>query len=92
MAKISPKASMLNPKSTPGNAVKNVQLIIFPATIIGTIEKIIRNCSMLASIVQPSLMFGHLPHKTIKIEAIAGHKIANDGLIDSTIMVHTLLI
>ena len=48
--------------------------------MIGTIEKIIRNCAMLASIVPLSRMFGRLLNSTIKIEAIAGHKIANNGL------------
>ncbi len=85
MAKMSPKASIRNPKSTFGNAVKNVHWMILPSNIIGTMEKIIRNCRTLASIVHPSRMFGHLPHKTIKIEAIAGHKIAKTGLIDSTV-------
>ena len=94
MAKTSPKASTLNPNSTPGNGVKNMHLIIFPSSMTGTMEITIKNCSTLASIVQPSLMFGHLPNKIISIDAIAGHKIAITGLKDSTsaiMMLHTLL-
>ena len=87
MAKISPKASTRNPKSIPGNTVKGVNFITAPLTIRGAMDMMSKNCVMLASIVQLSLMFGRLPNNIIRIEPIAGHRIANSGLIDSTISV-----
>ena len=44
---------------------------------------IIKNCIMLASIVQHSLMFGRFLNSNIKKTQINGHEIANNGLMDS---------
>ena len=59
-------------------------MITFPFRIIGAIEMIIKNCITPATIVQLSLMFGRFLNSNMKTAQVRGHKIANNGLMDST--------
>ena len=84
IAKIRPKASILNPKVTPSNIVwKKMHSITSPLKILGAMDRTSANIATLATIVHPSLMFGCLFDSKIKGAAIAGHKIANNGVINS---------
>jgi len=92
IAKIRPKASTLKLKTIPGHIVIRWYLITFPFKIIGAMEKIIENSTILAIIVQLSLTFGRFLNSNMSKAQIRGHKIANNGLMDSITVMVLLLI
>jgi hypothetical protein len=86
-----PNESTLNPKSIPGNIVKKLHSILFPAKTMGTMERMIKNWKRLARRVQSSLKFGRLPDNKIRIAPDAGQMIANKGLTDSMVSIMVFL-
>ena len=80
VAKIRPKASTLNAKSTPGKRLNKSHLIEPSFKTNGVMDMTVKKSSALPIIVQLSLRFGRLPDTKMRKDAMVGHRIAKNGL------------